>query len=277
MSALMALLMGCVYVFGPYRNRWIAATLVPCLVYFMRLTGSRTGFGGLIAGVAVLLMTSFFLQRRGLIKLRMRVTRTALISSLIIGLALGLAYDVATNKSLSQAIIKFAQKGKATESLSVDDLLSSRQGLIDLMWANFLQSPWIGIGFEVSTHPYFIANATLFNAPIEKGFLPVAILEETGIIGTTFFVLFLTALTVSLARDLNVPGLAMVYAFLVINCGEAMFFSFGGHGGYGWLLITAGIMFGQHCVIKTQPLARRAEASLPVPASLPNLRPTYSG
>jgi len=277
MSAMMALLMACIVVFGPYRNRWICVALAASLVFFMVLTRSRTGFGSFVIGITVLVGLSLVLHRRGLLRLRMRVPRLALIGCLALGGVLALGYDIASDQKLSRAAISFAQKGKQAEEISVENVLASRQGLINYMWANFLASPWIGIGFEVSTHPYFQENATIFNAPIEKGFLPVAVLEETGIIGTTFFIVFLVALAVSLARDLNVPGLTLFLAFLAVNCGEAMFFSFGGHGAFGWLLMISAIMLGQKCVVPVQPRGRPTEEPWPLARPTPRLRPSYIG
>jgi heme exporter protein D len=50
----------------------------------------------------------------------------------------------------------------------------------------------------------------------------------------------------------------LILTFLAVNLGEAMFFSLAGHGAYGWLMMAAGIMLGQRCVVVVnKPLARR--------------------
>jgi len=250
MAALMAVLMACVVVFGPYRNRWICALLGACLLYFMALTQSRTSFGAFGVGILTIIVASFLLQQRRLFRLNMRVSRSALIGSMVVASGLAFAYDVASGRTLTRAVITFAQKGKQSEELVIEDVIASRLGMVDYMWANFLESPLIGIGFEVSKHPYFQENATLFSAPIEKGFMPMAVLEETGLIGTFFFLLFLLTLIASLRRDLNVPGLTLLFTFLAVNCGESMFFSLGGHGAYGWLMMAAGMMLGRHCTVR---------------------------
>ena len=253
MASLMAVLMVCVVVFGPYRNRWICAVLAACLLYFMALTQSRTSFASFILGVLAIVFGSLALQQRGMFRLRMRISRPALIATLIVAGIAAVAYDVASGQALTRAVITFAQKGKESEELSVEEVFSSRQGMIDYMWANFLESPLIGIGFEVSKHPYFQENATLFNAPIEKGFLPMAVLEETGLLGTIFFAVFLVSLITRLFKDLNLPGFALLCTFLAVNCGESMFFSLGGHGAYGWLMMAAGMMLGPHCTALRRP------------------------
>lgn len=264
MAALMAVLMICVVVFGPYRNRWVCAVLSLVMLYFMAKTQSRTSFGAFAAGILAIVVASFMLQQRRLFRLNMRVSRTALVAAVVVLAITAAGYDVASGGALTRSVITFAQKGKQTEELSVEDVFASRQGLIDHMWANFLQSPLIGIGFEVALTSYFQENATLFNAPIEKGFMPMAVLEETGVIGTLFFILFLGSLIASLSRDLNVPGLALLFTFLAVNCGEAMFFSLGGHGAYGWLMMAAGMMLGPHCTRLKKPFMGH---TIPIPSA----------
>jgi hypothetical protein len=171
--------------------------------------------------------------------------------------------DAASDNAITKTVVAFANKGGKAEQFDVTQALSSRQALIDLSWRNFLESPWIGIGFEVATTEFFRQNATLFYAPIEKGFLPVAVLEETGVIGTFFFVVFLLAYVRYLWRNLNIPGIALFVTFLAVNCGEAMLFAVGGHGGFGWLLCAAGAMLGDFCIERTSEPGRvRSRAEL---------------
>jgi len=124
--------------------------------------------------------------------------------------------------------------------------------MYSFVWQNFLESPLIGLGFEVSKAHYFEENVTLFYAPIEKGFLPLAVLEETGVIGPFFFLVFLVTYMRSLGDELYMPGLAMFLTLLAVNCGESMFFALGGHGSFGWLLFTAGTQLGDRCVERIQ-------------------------
>jgi O-antigen ligase len=258
LSAMMAVLMACVVVYGPYRNRWLCVVAGACMVLFMTLTRSRTSLGALVVGLTAMVGLSFFLHRRGMIRLPMRLSRSALVALVLTGVGIGLAFDVVSGGRLTQAFIEFSLKGRKADVLTVEDVFASRQFMIDTMWENFQKSPWIGIGFEVADTRYFRENATLFNAPIEKGVLPIAVLEETGIIGTFFFSLFLAFLVGNMILTLNVPGLSLILTFLAVNLGEAMFFSLAGHGAYGWLMMAAGIMLGQRCVVVVnKPLARR--------------------
>lgn len=253
LSAMMAVYLVCVALFGRYRNRWLCLALIGCLVYFMALTQSRTSFASLFVGIFTTIAMSFILVRGRLIRLRLNSSRIAVIGAIAAAGIVLLIIDAATGNTVTKAVVAFANKGGKSDQFDYIQALSSRQSLIDMSWNNFLNSPWIGIGFEVSTTEFFRRNASFFYAPIEKGFLPVAVLEETGIIGAIFLVIFLLAYVRALVRSLNIPGIALFLTFLAVNCGEAMFFAVGGHGGFGWLLCAAGAMLGDFCVERIGP------------------------
>jgi hypothetical protein len=258
LAAMMVVYLACVVIFGKYRNRWICLFLAACLVYFMALTQSRTSFVALFVGLLTTIGLTFVIARRGYIRLRMNVSRFALVGGLAMAAVGGVLLDMSTGNSVTKAVVAFANKGGRTEEFDVDQALSSRKAIVELSWQNFLHSPLIGIGFEVSTSEFFRQNATLFYAPIEKGFLPVAVLEETGVIGTFFFVVFLLGYLRHLARRLNIPGIALFLTFLAVNCGEAMFFAVGGHGAVGWLWFLGGMMLGDVCVEQIKRPAARS-------------------
>ena len=247
-AALISLYLTCVYLFGAYRNRWICGASILALVYFMRLSQSRTSFAAFLAGLAVVLVLTFLLRRRRQILLRLNMRRSTLIAgSLALAGALALV-DVGTGGQLSKAVVTFINKGTDKEEVDLEQVLASRKGRIDMSWENFEQSPLIGIGFELSTERWFQENASIFYAPVEKGFLPTAVLEQSGIIGAIFFVATLVAMIGYLASTMNVPGLVMFIGFLIVNCGEVMYFGVAGHGAFGWLLVAAGILLGDFAV-----------------------------
>ncbi len=274
MAAMMTVYLACVVVFGKYRNKWVCLMMIGCLCYFMYLTKSRTSFAATAIGVAMLIALSFVFVRRGHIRLRMQVARMTLIGGVVVACLGVVIADMATFGSLTRQVVGFANKGGGVEQLDLEQALSSRKDVVAFGWQNFLDSPLIGIGFEVSKAQFFVDNATLTYAPIEKGFLPVAVLEETGIIGTFFFVVFLVSYTGYLGKHLNVPGLAMFLTFLAVNCGESMFFALGGHGAFGWLLFTAGAQLGDQCVETVRPLRPVRAGS---PRWLGETRPAHAG
>ena len=261
MVAMMVVYLSCVVIYGKYRNRWICIGLAACLLYFMALTQSRTSFAAMFVGILTMVGLSFLLVRNNSIRLRMKVSRFTLVGAIALAGGLGLIADVVSGQAITRRVVAFANKGGKAETLDLDQVISSRQAVVEASWNNFLDSPFIGIGFEVAKTEFFQQNATLFYAPIEKGFLPVAVLEETGLIGTFFFVVFLITYMLTLARDLNVPGITLFLTFLAVNCGEAMFFAVGGHGGFGWLWFVGGMMLGDMCVERTSPRLNVASRS----------------
>lgn len=111
----------------------------------------------------------------------------------------------------------------------------SRGGLVREMWSNIEQHPWLGVGFglasdlsemEVSRDPVL---GLPVGASIEKGVLPLAVLEETGIGGFLAFVMWLI-FVVKRAAYAGIRGIAIFSTCLLINMGESTLFSPGGAG-----------------------------------------------
>ena len=92
------------------------------------------------------------------------------------------------------------------EGASVATVLEARLPLIDQAYANYLTSPLTGIGFGTSYDSQFVAGATWYTAPTEKGFLPIAVLEETGLSGSLFFWAFIIFFLIYLIRERNISG-----------------------------------------------------------------------
>jgi len=141
---------------------------------------------------------------------------------------------------LVDTVYNFVRKGD-TEATVAESFASSRGLGIEGQWRTFNAYPLFGIGFGVSLDPWFAPILDSFtglplSAPVEKGFLPTAILEETGIFGATFFVMLLFALIrhVFSRTEIELPWVFLVSLF--VNVGEMIFFSAGGFGLYTWLL-----------------------------------------
>jgi len=253
MGALFVTYLVCVVLFAGHRNRYLCLPLVVFLAYCVRLTGSRTGMGTLILGLLTCLTLAFAWNRRGLDRLRLNVSRIALIALLILASGILLVAEFATGGAIGGAVKRIVLKtDKESVTLTFEGATASRQGSIEYSLANFRQSPIYGIGFQVATTDHFKENATLFYAPVEKGFLPTALLEEVGVVGTLFFVIFVGAFLYQLVRERNIPGTTMFLTLLFTNLGEASFFALAGHGAFGWMLVVAGILLGDRCVVVRQ-------------------------
>jgi hypothetical protein len=270
-AAMMSLYLACVYLFGAYRNRWICGALTLSLLYFMRLSQSRTSFAALLAGLGIVLALTFILRRRRNILLRLNISRPAIIAAILGFVTLLVVVDVGTGGRLSREVTNFVNKSQELADVDIEQVLASRMSRIELSWANFQESPLIGIGFELSTEQWFRENATIFYAPVEKGFLPTAVLEQSGIIGAVFFFGTLVAMIGYLVKTMNVPGLVLFIGFLIVNCGEVMYFGFAGHGGFGWLLVGAGMLLGDFAVYDPR------HAAVNMPWALRRFQPIATG
>jgi hypothetical protein len=249
-GALLVLYLLCVFLFAGHRNRWLCTPLILFLLYCIKLSGSRTGLGTLLFGIVVLLSCAFLWHRRGLERLRINLSRKTLAVLLIVATFLFIAYEVKPGGGLSKTIKGFvAKKSTEVESITVEDVTSSRAGAIAHSLSNFRQSPVFGIGFQVATTDYFRQNASVFYAPVEKGFLPTALLEEVGLVGTFFFLVFIFAMLGRLFHDRNVPGFTLFASLLISNLGEASLFALAGHGAYGWLIVVGAILLGDRCFV----------------------------
>lgn len=239
-------------IFSSFRRRWFVLPCIGVWLLFMIWSASRTSLVATTAGLVVLVAYAQPFRNRWGWRVRSNVRRGTLLAGLLLGLAGLTMVDLALGGPVWRQVVGFITKGQQSEVLEVDDILRSRQGLIDSGWSSFLESPMYGIGFGVAKTEAFVSTATLFSAPVEKGFLPTALLEEGGVLGTTAFVIFLCTLIGSLAWERNVPALAMLAAILGCNLTEVSLFSPGGTGLFCWTMVGASMMLGDRCWVPTR-------------------------
>lgn len=257
--AIMTVYLLSVLLFTAYRNRWICWPIIAVLLYSIYLSRSRTGILVLVAGLSAVFVFSLLWRGHRFSRIRLNVSRSGLVAGLVGMLALALIGDVAMTGGLSRRVLSFLAKGrKEVTDITVEDLTSSRQALIDRSFAYFRESPWYGNGFQMYANREWTQNTTIMTAQVEKGFLPSAILEETGIIGTIFFVVFLLQCILRYVQDRNIPGLAGFIALLAMNLGECSFFSFAGHGAMIWLYVAAGDLLGLDAKVTTRAIPPQA-------------------
>ncbi len=249
-GALMLVYLVTLWIFSPYPYKWGTVALILGMLYMVYLTGSRTGLITAILACAAIVGLGFMTTGTGHRQVRFAVSRMQLIALAGIGGILMVFAEVFSGGGISSKatgfLIKYAQHGYG--GLSWDLLFATRMPLIEKSLEIFRGSPMTGIGFGTSLAPYFIANATWYTAPTEKGFLPTALLEETGLIGSSLFWVFIALFLIYLLRTRNVSGFGMFVAFLILNLGEMTFFSFGGAGGMCWMLVGAGLALGPRCL-----------------------------
>jgi hypothetical protein len=83
------------------------------------------------------------------------------------------------------------------------------------------------------------------SAPVEKGFLPTAVLEETGIFGAVALLYVLWSLGKSAWRSPSLPLVAAFFTCLFVNFGEENLLSPSGIGFYLWTLIALAVRSGR--------------------------------
>lgn len=130
---------------------------------------------------------------------------------------------------------KFIAKGRGSETLT-DAAWKSRGHLIVAMQDNIAEHPWTGIGFGVASSPEKYAALVrdqyfgiVIMAAVEKGVLPVAIVEELGWPLALLYLPWFLALLLCAVRA-GPRYAAVCAAVYALNFSECCFFSPGGGG-----------------------------------------------
>ena len=139
--------------------------------------------------------------------------------------------------TLVGGLYQFVQKYARTESegRSVVELYYQTRSVIFVpMLRNIIREPLTGIGFGLPSDANAISRAeTVLGVPVslavEKGVMPLAVLEEIGIIG---FVAVTTWLWMGFrrSRQRGAVAVTVVVTILAVNLGEYIMFSPGGAG-----------------------------------------------
>lgn len=195
------------------------------------LSEARTAGGALFLGV-LLSLVSVGLQRRSraLMSQTVKSGRLAIIAfAALVGIILGGAI-------LSEGIVTFLSKSGRAQSVGLFEAFdNSRGGLMATMLDNIADNPLMGIGFGIASDQSSIEIERDFyfglpiSMPSEKGVLPIAVLEEIGIVGFGFVAVW-TAFMLKRTYRRGIGGLVLVTVTFFVNCGESMFFSPGGMG-----------------------------------------------
>lgn len=202
------------------------------------LTRGRTGVIAIVLAALVLMIL-----RPGFWKSLTAIGLRALSHGwVVMGLVLLMPLLLWKAPELWGALQEFLFKGSGTEGLA-EAANASRGTLIDQQIYNFQSSPIFGIGFGVSNSDTSVLNVVIdpitglpIGAATEKANLPLAVLEETGVLGALLFVPFLFVLARRLARTRSLALAWAALAALSTNISEMTFFSMGGMGLYTWII-----------------------------------------
>jgi len=165
--------------------------------------------------------------------------RPAVMVGLLAVLALGALQWTAVQSSVESFLAK--DDGSASVVAALE---RSRGALMSRSMANFWEQPLTGIGFGAPSNPIGFAQrieqgpyGIPLGASVEKGFMPTAVLEETGVVGAFLTVVLLVLLFAPVIRHPD-PTLFWVMATcLLVNLGEMVFFSAGGMGFFLWFMM----------------------------------------
>lgn len=243
---------------------WVA--IMACTL----LTLSRTAALAAVLGMAFAVMGGSSRDRR---------TSSAdigRVAGIVVALAFGLLILELATGSVLHGLSSFALKGGA--GTLEESFQASRGGLVTSQWHNFLTSPIYGHGFGVYADGDFPSGIRTFmgipvSAPVEKGVLPTAVLEETGLLGFVAFAWLVYSLVAGVWRRAPHAVVAMLIACLFVNLGEAILLSPGGFGLHIWLLIGWCLRAAQLSTAPATTTAGAAAATTPVPPGGPRRRP----
>lgn len=201
-------------------------------VVFVFMSASRTAGVSMVFGIAGAVAALFLLTSRSLPSIL-----PGLSNRHVWIVVLGLAFVAVLNiDKVGAGVASFITKSEGSETHSLVDAYETSRGfLLYRMVENILASPFHGIGFgspsiqgsmEIERDPIF---GLPFGAPIEKGVVPIMVIEELGI---PFAVLIFYWIFTLIRRTASAEysRLAVLITVLLLNMGEAVFFSPGGQG-----------------------------------------------
>ena len=163
-------------------------------------------------------------------------------SKILVVVVTALSVAILMGPAIQDGVKKFLLKDDGDASV-VASLQDSRGGLIELSMQNFYGQPITGIGFGVPSDPSRLHIKTgPFGLPtgasVEKGFMPSAVLEETGLAGAFLILYIIFSLFRPVLRHGGMTILWVMLVCLIVNGGEMVFFAIGGGtGAYLWLML----------------------------------------
>jgi hypothetical protein len=212
------------------RPPWSLVLLVSLCFGLVVLSEARTAGLASVLGVAAAVAAAPAISGRPLLRL-MPGLRSPRVQ-IVIGLSL-VGLIVAWPFVAHRAETFIAKRSGAEGLINVYQI--SRGGLMEGMWANIKEHPWRGIGFGIASVPELMIVerdpilGLPIGVPIEKGVMPIAVLEEVGLPGLLFVATWLWIMLQRCARA-GVGPLTVLFVILALNMGEFTFFSAGGMG-----------------------------------------------
>ena len=212
----------------PVRYRWLDMFLLVLCLLILVMSEARTAGFALVLALAGIPIIFFVLRGRGRTLLKSLTSMCAILFVVWF--------------SFSEQLTKFAFKRDSAVNIS-GTLEASRGILMFPMIANIAENPISGIGFGVGSIPSerYVNRDNILGlpsgAPVEKGVLPLAVIEELGAPGFFAVALWLWMMFRRSYRAGFYPFLVLSLV-LLMNLGEATLFSTGSLGLFFLIMFT---------------------------------------
>lgn len=151
-------------------------------------------------------------------------------------------FGLVLGSTIQDGVLKFLMKDDSDESVTAA-LQDSRGAVIELSMENFYANPVTGIGFGVPSEPSKLKVKSgpmgiPTGASVEKGFMPSAVLEETGLAGAFLVMFIIIVLFKPVLTHGGMMALWLMSVCFSVNLGEMIFFAIGGGAGtFLWLML----------------------------------------
>lgn len=215
---------------GQRRPSWRIVVLTAICLVLVYLSEARTAGLALVLGVAVAVVAVPLFSGRRLLALApgLKSRRFALVASVsFVGVILA-------GSDIAERVDDYLSKGTSAETLTEAYYMSRGHKMAE-MWSNIQARPMQGIGLGIASNSWQmeIKRDPVFGLPVsasvEKGVMPLAVIEELGIPVFVAVILWLFVLLRRSARE-NISCLAVVCTVLLLNMGESTLLSPGGMG-----------------------------------------------
>ncbi len=212
------------------RPPWRLVLFTGACVILIFMSEARTAGFALVGGIVSSVMVTVLLSKQRIAVLYPGLRNPRVILVIVCSLFLAIVFAPKLVDSLDTYVSK---RSNVQGILAAYE--NSRGRLIEDMWRNIEKRPMTGIGFGIASNPSTmrVTRDPIFNLPvgasIEKGVLPLAIVEEVGVIGFLLVLLWGWGI---LRRALKGGGAAvgLLATIILLNFGESTFFSVGGMG-----------------------------------------------
>jgi len=230
---------------GPQR---VAAICMVLTWYLLYASGCRTAFLAAAIGISVVAVVTFSRRQSYRVRQRSRLIQACFIFACCLAI-LGIQGKDALLGRIYSFALKQQTEGASIDSETIGRISHSRIGQREGMIAAIQERPVMGIGFGLG--PQTLSGETVregfwelpVSAPVEAGFLDLAVPMQIGVVGSVCFVLLMIALSSPVVRFGAIPILMMFVTAFSVNFGEMIFFSVGGLGTHMWMLFACAYEF----------------------------------